>query len=281
MNTYEAIDLNEYVQTGEGGTALTYSHKTRNVLAKLYKPGFEADVAKEEFQTALIVFDLGLPTPEPYRLITDGERVGTEYELIKHKRSFTRIISEEPSRLEEISVEFARMAKLLHATKADTGRMKSIVQVLKRFYLEKDLVPDYFKQRAFSFLDRVDEVPTCLHGDLHIGNIITDGKRTLWIDVGQFCYGAPEWDLGWMWTICNRMKAEMADNLLHLTHETLKAHWNIFIAAYLGTDDSKAIGEFTKRILSYYAVKIPYMYDLAYHTRLPEAAHKQISELIV
>ena len=28
MNTYETIDLNDYAQTGEGGTALTYTHKT-------------------------------------------------------------------------------------------------------------------------------------------------------------------------------------------------------------------------------------------------------------
>ncbi len=25
MNTYETIDLNDYVQTGEGGTSLTYT----------------------------------------------------------------------------------------------------------------------------------------------------------------------------------------------------------------------------------------------------------------
>ena len=281
MNTYETIDLNEYVQTGEGGTAVTYSHKTRNVLAKLYNPGFEANVAKEEFLTARIVFELGVPTPEPYRLITDGERIGTEYELIKHKRSFTRIISEEPSRLEEISVEFAHMAKQLHAMKADTARMHSFAQILKRFYTEKNLVPDYFKQRALGFLDKVEDVPTCLHGDLHIGNIITDGKRTLWIDVGQFCYGVPEWDLGIMWSICNRMRAEMADNLFHLTPDTLKAHWKIFLAAYLGTDDSMAIAEFIKRIQPYYAVKVPYMYDMAYHTSLPDAAFQPISELIV
>ena len=29
MNNYETINLNDYVQTGEGGTALTYTHKVR------------------------------------------------------------------------------------------------------------------------------------------------------------------------------------------------------------------------------------------------------------
>lgn len=35
MNTYETIDLNDYVQTGEGGTALTYNHKDGKTLALL------------------------------------------------------------------------------------------------------------------------------------------------------------------------------------------------------------------------------------------------------
>ena len=107
MQTYETIDLNEYVQTGEGGTAISYTHKSRNTLAKLYNPGFEADRARAEFLTARIVYELGVQTPEPYRLVTDGERFGAEYELIPGKRSFARIISEEPARLQEISLDFA------------------------------------------------------------------------------------------------------------------------------------------------------------------------------
>ena len=72
MDTYKLIDLNEYVQTGEGGSSLTYTHKTRNALAKLFNPGAEAEMAEREFLTSRSVFDMGIPTPEPYQLITDG-----------------------------------------------------------------------------------------------------------------------------------------------------------------------------------------------------------------
>ena len=118
MNEVQRIDLNDYVQTGEGGTAQAYTHKNGRTLAKLYNPGFEADRAREEFLTARTVFELGIPTPEPYRMVTDGERSGAEYELIKGKRSFARIISQEPERIEDISLTFARMAKELHAKEA-------------------------------------------------------------------------------------------------------------------------------------------------------------------
>lgn len=281
METYKQINLNDYVQTGEGGTSLTYTHKTRPTMAKLFNLVNEAELAEKEFQTARAVFEMGIPTPEPLQLVTDGERRGVEYELIKNKRSFTRIISQEPERLEEISLSFARMARELHDIKADTSRFTSIKERLRRFYLEKgDRVTEEYKERALAFIDKAPDADTCLHGDLHIGNVITDGQRDLWIDLGQFGYGEPEWDLGWMWTLCNQMDGKRSDFILHVTPETLKAHWNIFITAYLGTDDQAVIGQYTKRLMAYYAVRLPYMLDLQVQGRLPEDALQQLPKVI-
>ena len=281
MNTYEIINLNDYDQTGEGGTSLTYTHKTRHTMAKLFNLANEAELAEKEFLTARAVFEMGIPTPEPLRLVTDGERRGVEYELISNKRSFTRIISQESERLEEISLTFARMVRELHETKADTSRLPSVKETLRRFYQEKsDLVTEEYKERALAFIDKTPDADTCLHGDLHIGNIITDGQRSLWIDLGQFSYGEPEWDLGWMWTICNQIDGQRSDFILHLTPETLKAHWNIFIAAYLGTNDQATIGQYTRRLMAYYAVRLPYMLDLQVQGRLPEDALQQLPKVI-
>ena len=280
METYKQIDLNDYVQTGEGGTSLTYTHKTRNALAKLFNHGSEAEQAEREFLTARAVFEMGVPTPEPYQLVTDGQRQGVEYELIKNKRSLTRILSQEPERLEEISLTFARMARELHAMKADTSRFPSIKDSLRRFYMEKNLVSEEYKQRALSFIDKVPDAETCLHGDLHIGNVITDGQRNLWIDLGQFSYGVPEWDLGWMWTICNVMDGQRSDFILHVTPETLKAHWNIFLTAYLGTDDEETIARYNHRLTAFYAARVPYMLDMQVQGRLPEEAFKPLSQLM-
>lgn len=280
MQSYELIDLNDYIRTGEGGTAVSYTHKSRNSLVILYNPGFEVDRAEEEFHTARNVFEMGLPTPEPYRLVTDGERYGAEYELVKNKRSFTRIISEEPERLEEMSLAFAREARALHAKEADTSKLRSYKQVIKSFFEEKNMVPEDYRQRALAFLEKVPDTTSCLHGDLQIGNIITDGERTLWIDVGEFAYGAPEWDLSLMWTICNNMGQDRADRLFHLSPEMLKAHWNIFLPAYLGTADRDSIGLCIRRLMPYYAAKVPYVFDKAYHTPLPQEAFQKLIGLM-
>lgn len=280
MDSYQKIELSDYTRSGEGGTAVSYTHKTRNTLAKLYNLGFEADRAKAEFYTARTVFEMGIPTPEPLRLVTDGERYGAEYELVKGKRSFTRIISEEPGRLEEISLTFADWAKKLHATPVAPGQLRSYKEALLRFYQEKTLVPEAYKQRALAFLETVPDTTTCLHGDLQIGNIITDGERTLWIDVGEFSHGTPEWDISIMWIMGVRMGEERANSLFHITSEQMKAHWNYFLPAYLGTSDPQILGEYTRRLIPYYAAKVPYVYDMAYHCALPEDAFQRIGQML-
>lgn len=269
-NEFQKIDLNDYVQTGEGGTALAYTHKSGKSLAKLYNPDFDVGKIKEEFWTSRTVFELGISTPEPYRLVTDGKRFGGEYELIQGKRSFSRIISQESGRLEELSLEFARMARTLHATKADTSRLRSYKEMVTQFYSGKTFVPEDYRKKVLEFLDKVPDTQTCLHGDLQISNAITDGKRTLWIDVGGFGYGAPEWDLALMWNLAHMPDAEKLDFLFHLPSETMKAHWNIFFTAYLGTKDPQRIEEATRRLSMFAAAKIPYMIETAFHMKVPE-----------
>lgn len=276
MSEFEKINLDDYIQTGEGGSSLTYNHKNGKTLAKLFKPGFEADRAKEDFLTSSTVYELGIPTPKPYRLLTDGSRFGAEYELIQNKRSLSRIIADEPERLNELSVTLARMVKKIHSTKADTSRIKSMKEKIRQFYLEKDLVPEDYKIKALQFIERVPDTPMCLHGDSQLSNVITDGKRTLWIDVGDFGYGVPEWDLCLLWSMTHYMDASKAEYIFHLKPETLRAHWDIFISSYLETTDKQRIEEFEHKILPFTSAKLPYIYDTVLRMRMPDIAFQHL-----
>ena len=86
MQHCESINLDEYRQSGEGGTAITYKHNSRNSLAKLYKSGFEADMAIEEFKVAQAVYDLGIPTPKPYSLQQPFSAAGTDAAVCQKQR---------------------------------------------------------------------------------------------------------------------------------------------------------------------------------------------------
>ena len=258
MNTYERIDLNDYVQTGEGGTALTYNHKDGKTLAKLFMPSVTADNAIREFRISQIVYESGLPTPKPIRLVTDGERFGAEYELIQHKRSFTRIISQEPDKLVPLSERFAVLAKQIHQTPADTTRLPDMKELVMQWIDKISNLTDELRARINRFMNTVPSTPTCLHGDLHIGNIITDGQRDLWIDVGDFAYGVPEWDLGMMYFSANFLSAERADNIFHLDNATLRAHWAAFAKAYYGTDSQEALDAEVQKLQPFVFLKMTF-----------------------
>lgn len=259
MNSYEQINLDDYIQSGEGGTALSYSHKDGKTLAKLFMKGMGAETAEREFLVNKIVYDMGIPTPKPIRLVTDGTRFGAEYELIPNKRSFTRIISQEPEQLEPLSIRFAHLAREIHLTPADTTRLPSMKELVRAQIVRYADLPEDVREKALQFLETVPEPDTCLHGDLHIGNIITDGKRTLWIDVGDFAYGVPEWDLCMLFYASNYISEQRADSIFHLSNDVLRRHWAIFSKAYYGISDYEEMRKKEQALLPYFSVKMIFL----------------------
>lgn len=256
---YQLINLNDYFQTGEGGTALTYNNKNGRTLAKLFTPGYGAESAEREFRVNQVVYAMGIPTPEPVRLVTDGTRYGAEYELIPNKRSFTRIISQEPEQLEPLSIRFARLARELHQKPADTGRLPDIRELVRYHISRFEGLPQDLKDRLLARLDSIPASAVCLHGDLHIGNIITDGTRDLWIDVGDFAYGCPEWDLGMMYYADHFMSEERAQSIFHVGMDTLKKHWALFAREYWSGEPAAEIAAHEKTLYPFIALKITFL----------------------
>jgi uncharacterized protein (TIGR02172 family) len=206
-----------------------------------------------------MVYDMGVPTPEPIRLITDGTRYGAEYELIVGKRSFTRIISQEPGQLEPLSLLFARLSRELHATKADTARLPDMRSLVRDAVVRFESLPQNLKALLLDALDALPSADTCLHGDLHIGNIITDGRRNLWIDVGDFAYGRPEWDLAMMYYAEKHISEERAQSIFHLGLDTLAKHWDVFSKAYWNTENPEELEAHVKGLGPYISLKLTYV----------------------
>jgi len=258
MDNYERISLDDYVQSGEGGTALSYNSKDGKTLAKLFMKGYGAETAEREFRTSQAVYRLGIPSPRPVRLVTDGERYGGEYELIPGKRSYARIISEEPEQLEPLSLKFAALAKELHATPADTSVFPEM-NASVRFWMEKsENISEPLRARLLSALDSIPSPACSLHGDLHIGNIITDGRRDLWIDLGDFAYGCPEWDFSMIFFVANYMTQDRTQQLFHLDPAVLRTHWSLLVKAYYGFRDDEQLHGYERNLLKFVALKLYY-----------------------
>ena len=252
---YKRISLEDYVQSGEGGQALTYTRKDGSALAKMFLYGLGSETVEREFRISKAVYDAGIPCPRPIRLVTDGERFGAEYEVIANKRSFTRIISQEPEQLEPLTLKFARLGKQLHSTPANTEVFPDIKDVIRPWIEKSTCISEPLRARLLEALKSIPSPKTCLHGDFHIGNIITNGEKDYWIDLGDFSYGAPEWDLSMNFYLAYYIPSEYMDQLFHLDSETFRKHWNLLLKSYCGIQTPEEQRVFEKKLLKFTALK--------------------------
>ena len=234
------ISLDDYVRTGEGANGASYNHKSDpNIMMKMYFRNFEA--AALELEVAKKVYEMGIPTPEPGDLVTDGKQMGIRFRRIEGKKSYSRACGDNPERAEEYGREFAQMCKKLHSVHVDTTRFENVKD---RLYKMLDANPDFTpeqKQKIRAFIEAAPDTDTAIHGDLQFGNGIftedANGKRTSYfIDLGDFCYGYPMFDVGMVYLCCCLNDESWTQEVNHMSNATAARFWDGFAAEYFGPD---------------------------------------------
>lgn len=258
---YQQINLEDYFQSGEGGQAITYTRKDGSAMAKMFQFGLGSETVEREFRISRAVYEAGIPCPRPIRLVTDGKCFGAEYEIIANKRSFTRIIFEEPQQLEALTRKFAGLGKQLHSMPADTDVFPDMKEVIRPWIEKSACISEPLRGRLLTVLDSIPAPKTCLHGDFHIGNIITDGEKDYWIDLGDFAWGAPEWDLSMNFFLANYLSPENMDNLFHLDPATFRRHWELLVKSYYGIQTLEEQRSCEKMLLKYTALKLMFNFS--------------------
>ena len=233
------IDLNEYVRTGEGANGASYNHKTDpSVMLKMYFRNFEA--AEKELELARKVYEAGIPTPEPGDLVTDGERIGIRFRRIDGKKSYSRACGDNPERTEEYAREFARLCRKLHATHVDTTQFESVKDRLYKMLADNPFFSPEQKEKIHAFIAAAPETDTAIHGDLQFSNGIfveKDGVRTpYFIDLGDFCYGYPMFDIGMVYLCCCLNNEAWTMEQYHMSNATAQRFWDAFAPEYFGPD---------------------------------------------
>ena len=261
MNQYQQINLEDYIQSGEGGQALTYIRKDGSAMAKMFQFGLGSDTVEREFRISRAVYEAGIPCPRPIRLVTDGKCFGAEYEVVANKRSFTRIISEEPQRLEALTRKFAGLGKQLQSMPADTDVFPDMKEVIRPWIEKSACISETLRGRLLGTLDNIPSPRTCLHGDFHIGNIITDGEKDYWIDLGDFAYGAPEWDLSMNFYLAYYLSPENMEKLFHLDPATFRRHWALLVKSYYGIQTQEEQRSCEKGMLKYSTLKLMFNFS--------------------
>ncbi len=264
------IDLNDYVRTGEGANGASYNHKSDpSIMMKMYFRNFEA--AALELEVAQKVYKMGIPTPEPGDLVTDGKQMGIRFRRIDGKKSYSRACGDNPEKAPEYGREFAQMCKKLHAIHVDTTQFENVKDRLYTMLANNpDFTPEQ-KQKLHDFIAAAPDCDTAIHGDLQFGNAIfteKDGVRTSYfIDLGDFCYGYPMFDIGMVYLCCCLNDESWTMEVNHMSNATAARFWDAFALEYFGPDAD--MEEVMKQVKIYAGLKT-IMIERDTHCAMPQ-----------
>ena len=252
------INLNDYIHSGEGANGESFYHKADpDAMMKLYFASAPYEIVENELILAQKVYDLGLPTPKPGHFITDGNgRYGIRFQRIAGKKSFARAISDDPSQLELYAATFAAMCRQLHATPCDKRFFPSQRDIAYGYVDKSRDLTDDEKARIRAFIASVPDADTCLHGDMHTGNVITNGTENWWIDISDFAWGNPMFDFGMYYFVTKCPPEAMTKDIFHLTRQQMEDVWCIVLRDYFGAATAAERQEVEARIAPFAALKI-------------------------
>lgn len=228
------VDMDDYEQSGDGFRAVSYNHKDGKTMIKLYEDYISREIVAKEFSVSRAILNFGLKVPAARRLVTDGRRFGIEFDRVNPKKSFARIISEHPDQLEKYTADFAAMAKKLHSTECDTSLFPSVQEYFLQAVGASRTFSDEIRENALDFIRSVPKATTCIHGDFHVGNALINPEtgEEYWIDLADFAYGNPYFDLGMFYFVFKCNIPEMIMHLFHFDYATMERVWEVFCREY-------------------------------------------------
>lgn len=217
------IEISEWSLKGEGLFGNVYeSDKHPGVILKLNK-NTDKEGPWEEYDKSGRILALGVKTPRVYDFVTDGQHFGYTAQKIVGKKSFSRLVADNPKETDHYARLYSQEAIAFHNTPCDTSAFPSMHKEMADAIAGSKLLSDKVKQDALATLADIPDTCTCLHGDFTTGNLITDGKECYWIDLGWFSYGNPLFDLTQFYFYQKYLPTLFLKKVIHLSHRQIKA----------------------------------------------------------
>lgn len=249
------FDMPTVRHQGGGFTAESYTSIDGDSMIKIYEDFIPRSDIEREKIVAQNVLSIGVPSPLVGDLIKVGGRSGIEFERMLNKKSFARLTADDPRQHAGLCQTMRRSMQETPRDPCDTKVFPSAIDVYRRMVGRNRFWPKEDREYLLDFLDTVPENDHCLHGDLHIGNVIVADGRCIFIDMAGFSYGDPNFDLGGFYEEMTRLPEELAQRLYHTDAATIKRFWDFFVRAYFETDDANEIARIERRISPFGALR--------------------------
>ena len=248
------ISLSDYVLSGGGANGESYDHRSDpSVMLKLYFPG-KIQQPLDEMKLARKVYDLGIPSPEPGEyVVTEDGRYGIRFRRIVGKKSYSRATGDNPEKVGQYAAEFAEMCLKLHATHVDTKQFENVKDRYYRLLEENPFFTPAEKDRIGRFIADTPDRDTAIHGDLQYSNAIFVGDKRFFIDLGDFCYGHPRFDVAMVYLCCCLSDEAFIQETFHMPKSLSTEFWRCFAPCYFGAD--RPLADIEEEILPYAGLK--------------------------
>ena len=219
----------------EGESYFSKSHP--ELIMKVYPALRGEEFVETEYRQSLEIGRCGISVPEALEVTSFNGRPALISRRIAHKKSFCRVAGEHPEMIPSLARRMAAMTRDLHSkTPSSPGIFPSAIGKYRTLLESNAVLDDADKLMVQEALDAIeaDERETILHGDLHFGNIITDGVLDYFIDLGDVSTGHPDHDLA-MFYITTHFGCDNSFNFLyHLSWSEALEFWEEFKTAYYG-----------------------------------------------
>ena len=253
------LDLSRYSGFGAGFLSSAYNSNDGDSMLKVYNQRVPKRLVAQEKNVARAALLMGIPTPLVGTLYEEGELTAVDFERIADKVSISRAISNNPERMEEFSIRFAKICKKLHSTECNTTLFNDRTIYFRQAVINDHELTDDEKSKALAFLNSVPHATTCLHGDLQLSNVIMTPEGDMFIDMGDFGYGNPLLDVGMMYFQAKANSEKIIMNLFHIHKEQMEQVWDIFAREYFGADTPEKMADVDRLMRPYAALFMIYL----------------------
>lgn len=179
-------------------------------------------------------------------MVRVGNSYGSVFELL-NAHSFSKILAQEPEKMDWCVKEFTDMLKKIHSTLVPAGKLPDMRETALRWAeFMRDHLPVEAADKLVSLIEAVPHDDHMIHGDYHTKNLELQGDEVLLIDMDTLSIGHPIFELACIYNPFigfAEYDHEEVKRFLGIDFETAKTFWHSVLAMYLGTEDPKTIQE--------------------------------------
>ena len=242
---YRVVSLDGCEEIGRGANGSIYRIDQDNVI-KVYNNADALDDIRHEREVAKLALILGIPTAISYDVARVGDSYGSVFGLL-NAGSFSKIIAQEPEKLDFCVQEYVKMLKKIHGTVVPKGKLPDMKETaLNWARFMQDHLPEEAGRKLLAMVEAIPHDDHMIHGDYHTKNLMLQNDEVLLIDMDTLAVGNPIFELASMFNSFVGYSEYDHETILHFQgfdFETGRTFWRKALAAYLGTSSETKIRE--------------------------------------